>query len=152
VTEATFKSLPHYLGSYHFSSYGNEVSKGYKPDFTISDSRNQLVFIIEVENKTDRKAVIGDLVKAEKHAEDCGAHPVLVIVMREHGTQTTVKQIANQLMTYATWLDGLKSGRLNLADVLVLSDEEYQRSIEAHELLGSPQFVARALSAKKNSN
>lgn len=151
MTEADFKTLPHCLGSNHFSSYGNEVSKGYKPDFTISDSRNQLLFIIEVENKTDRKAVIGDLVKAEKHAEDCGAHPVLIIVMREYGN-TTVRQIANQLTTYATWLDRLKRGQLNLADVLVLSDEEYRRSVEACELLGSQEFAARSLSAKKNSN
>lgn len=65
---------------------------------------------------------------------------------------TTVKQIAKQLTTYATWLARLKHGELNLADILVLSDEEYERSTEASELLGSQEFVARTLSAIQNSN
>ncbi len=151
MKDDAFKGLRHCLGSHHIVSRGNEVTKGYKPDITVASSDNQLSFIIECEQKTDRKAFLGNLVKAEKHAEDCGAHPVLIIVMQEF-YNTTVQQIAGNLTPYAVWLARLKGGKLNLADILLISDQEYQRSVEANELLGSQSFLLRTISAKGNSN
>lgn len=143
MKDVAFKDLQHRLGGHHIVSRGEEVAAGYKPDLTVSSSDNQLAFIVECETKTDRKAFLGNLVKAEKYAEDCGAHPVLVIVMKE-SPNTTVRQIANHLTPYAVWLARLKGGKLNLADILLISDQEYQRSVEANELLGSQGFRARA--------
>jgi len=143
VKDDAFKSLSHRLGGHHIVSCGEEVARGYKPDLTVSSSDNQLAFIVECEIKTDRKAFLGNLVKAEKYAEDCGAHPVLVIVMKEF-PNTTVQQIADHLAPYVVWLNRLKGGKLNLADILLISDQEYQRSLEANESLGSQGFRARA--------
>jgi len=151
VKDDAFKSLLHCLGTHRIASRGNVVARGYKPDLTVSSPDNQLAFIIECEQKTDRKAFLGNLVKAEKYAEDCGAHPVLVIVMQEF-SNTTVHQIADHLTPYAVWLARLKGGKLNLSDILLISDQEYQRSLEANELLGSQGFRARALSVKGKSN
>jgi len=151
VTDAAFKRLPHCLGSYRTASCGGLVGKGYKPDLTVCNSDNQLVFIFECEQTTNRKAFLGDLIKAEKHAEDCGAHPVLIIVMQE-SDNTTVQQIAGNLTPYAVWLIRLKGGKLNLADILLISDQEYQHSVEANELLGSQGFLLRTISAKGISN
>jgi hypothetical protein len=77
-------------------------------------------------------------------------HPVLVIVVKE-ASNTKVKQIANHLTPYAVWLDRLKGGKMNLADILLISVPRIS-TLEANELLGSQGFRARALSAKGNSN
>jgi hypothetical protein len=151
VTDTYFKSLPHCLGTYRIASRGNLVCKGYKPDLTVCNSNNQLVFIFECEQKTDRKAFLGSLVKAEKYAEDCGAHPILIIVMQEF-INATVQQIANNLTPYAVWLARLKGGKLNLADIRLISDQEYLHSVEANELVGSQGFLLRTISAIRISN
>ncbi len=146
MTHATFKNLPHCLGSYRIASCGGLVCKGYKPDLTVCNSDNQLAFIFECEQKTDRKAFLGSLVKAEKYAEDCAAHPILIIVMQEFDN-TTVQQIAGNLRPYASWLARLKGGKLNLADILLISDREYLCSLKASELPASPNFLLRTVSA-----
>lgn len=151
MKDDAFKGLLHCLGTHRVVSRGNVVARGYKPDLTVFSDDDQLAFIVECEQKTDRKAFLGDLVKAEKYAEDCGAYPVLVIVMQEF-PNTTVQQIADHLVPYALWLARLKGGKLNLSDILVISDQEYERSLEADEFLGSQGFRARALSVRGNSN
>lgn len=143
MNDSEFKALQHCVGTHRIVSRGTQVANGYKPDLTVCDTNDQLVFIVECEQKTDRKAFLGDLVKAEKYAEDCRAHPILVIVMRPV-ENTTVQQIADHLYPYAAWIARLKGGSLNLTDILVVSDEEYQRSVNATEPLGSQQFRARA--------
>lgn len=117
--------------------------RGYKPDLTVTDTKGQLVFIVECEQKTDRKAFLGALVKAEKYADGCQARPVLVIVMQVLGN-TTLKQIADHLSPYKAWLAGIEGGALHLSDILVISDKQYQQSVEANEVIASQQFRVRA--------
>ncbi len=151
MTDDIFKSLRHCLGDCYVASCGGVVCKGYKPDLTACDSNNELAFIFECEQKTDRKAFLGTLVKAEKYAEDCAAHPILIIVMQEF-SNTTLRQIAGNLKPYASWLARLKGGNLNLADILLISDQEYLRSIQADELIASPAFRLRSVSVNEISN
>lgn len=51
-----------------------------------------------------------------------------------------MQQIAGNLTPYAVWLTRLKGEKLNLADILLISDQEYQHSVEANELLGRRVF------------
>ena len=146
MRDFAFKHLAHKVGGHRIASRGEEVAKGYKPDLTATDTSDRLVLILESESTTNRKAFLGDLVKAEKYAEECEAHPSLVIVMQVY-SNTTVKQIAEHLTPYVDWLARLKNGRLQLSDVLVISDEEYQQSIEANEVIGSDQFSVRGTRA-----
>jgi hypothetical protein len=143
VKDSDFKALPHRVGEYRIASRGTKVADGYKPDITVNDPNGQLAFILECEQKTDRKAFIGDLVKAEKYAEENGARPVLVIVMKL-APNTTLSQISSHLTPYATWLRGRNGGALSLSGVLVITDDEYAQSVHANELLTSPRFRARA--------
>ena len=143
MKDSDFNYLGHLLGDLMIESRGTEVAPGYKPDLTIVDRAGQLMFIVECENKTDRKAFLGDLIKAEKYAEDRKASPTLVIVM-EAAPNTTVDQIAKHLKPYAAWLDGLKPQGLNLAEVLVISDDQYLSSVRSNEILGSAAFCARS--------
>lgn len=142
LKDSEFKTLQHCIGTYRISSIGTEVAKGYKPDVTIKDENGQLAFILESEQKTDRKAFLGAFVKAEKYAEDCNARPVLVIVMKI-SRNTTVRQIADHLSPYAHWLACRKGGILSLSGVFIISDDDYRRSIQANELLTSELFRDR---------
>ena len=140
MNDAFFKSLSHCLGIYRIASCGNLVCKGYKPDLTVCNSDNQLVLIFECEQKTDRKAFLGDFVKAEKYAADCGA--LIPLYYRDAGIPEydRAAKWAYNLRPYADWLGRLKGGSLNLADVLLISDREYLCSVEANELPASAEF------------
>src|SRR3546814_1446041 len=111
MKDAEFKMLNHPISADWIASRGREVAPGYKPDVTVRDASGALAFILEAEQKTDRKAFLGDLIKAEMYAEQEGANPTLLIVMQPQ-PNTTTEQIANHLRPYGAWLDR-KSTRLN---------------------------------------
>jgi len=142
MKDSEFKALNHPVGKNVIASTGSAVSTGYKPDVTVKDAAGELKFIIESEQKTDRKAFLGDLLKAEVHSEQQKAHPELIIVMQPFDN-TTTKQIADHLRPYKQWLAVKSGGKLNLSDVHVLSDVEYQEAIDAGEILGSLSFKNR---------
>lgn len=142
MKDAEFKALNHPVGANVIASSGSAVSAGYKPDITVKDANGALQFIIESEQKTDRKAFLGDLLKAEMHSERQKACPELIIVMRPFGN-TTTKQIADHLRPYKQWLAQKNGGKLNLSEVHVLTDVEYQAAIAAGEVLGSASFKGR---------
>lgn len=145
MKDSEFKSLPHRVGELKIDSCGSCVSVGYKPDVTIIDKNGRLVFILESEQKTDRKAFLGDVLKAEKYAEECRASPMLVIVMQPQ-PNTKVEKIADHIRPYVAWLKQRLNGGLNLSGVFVISDSEYQTSLNANELLGSEPFMKRGFS------
>jgi hypothetical protein len=142
MKDSDFKDLAHKIGSFRIGSRGTVVSQGYKPDVTVIDENGSLKFILECEQKTDRKAFLGDVIKAEKYAEECNASPMLIIVMQPQ-PNTTVKQIAEHLETYVAWLKKRLIGGLKISGVFVISDTEYQASINGGEILGSDAFLKR---------
>jgi hypothetical protein len=145
VKDADFKSLPHRLrGGERIATRGQEVLVGYKPDVTIRDERDRLTFILESEQKTDRKAFLGDLLKAEFCAEREGSNPALIIVMKRE-SNTTPEQIANHLRQYAQWLAAKQGGSLYLSRIQVVSDEDYAASISVGECISSPEFMKRGV-------
>lgn len=147
MKDSDFKKLNHVVGKNKIGTCGSAVHKDYKPDVTIVDTNNNLQFILESEQKTDRKAFLGNLVKAQKYAEECKASPMLVIVMQPQ-PNTTVKQIAEHLKPYVAWLKQRLNGGLRLSALLVISDTEYQKSVTANETLGSEAFVKRGISVE----
>jgi hypothetical protein len=142
MKDADFKSLSHPIGVNLIASSGSAVSTGYKPDITVKDTNGVLKFILESEQKTDRKAFLGDLLKAEMHAEQHGANPELVIVMSPFRNTTTL-QIADHIRPYKMWLEKKNGGALHLSGVQVLSDADYIAAIAAGEQLGSTKFKSR---------
>ena len=142
VKDTDFKDLDHRVGPHRIASIGNEISGGYKPDITIEDSHGNLKYILECEQKTDRKAFIGDLIKAEKHAEDFNANPSLIIVMKPEDN-TTIRQIGDHIKIYVEWLARIK-GKMNLSSVVVISDANYVDSFKKNELIGSQAFLRRS--------
>lgn len=147
MKDSEFKKLAHKISPLKVGSCGTIVRAGYKPDLTVVDDKGSLKFILECEQKTDRKAFLGDVVKAEKYAEECNASPMLIIVMQPQ-TNTTVKQIAEHLATYAAWLQKRFNGGLKISGVIVISDTEYQASVNNNEVLGSDAFLKRGLAVQ----
>lgn len=142
MNDAEFKNLQHPTCNDKVETRGTAVATGYKPDITVRDETGNLTYILESEQKTDRKAFLGDLLKAEMYAEQQKAKPALVIVMQPQGN-TTTKQIASHLAPYIKWLASKQGGSLNLSSVQVLSDTEYGQAVAAQECLGSARFLAR---------
>jgi hypothetical protein len=145
VKDSQFKALQHPVGSNRIASRGSQVSPGYRPDITVrrpDGDPGSLIFIIESEQKTDRKAFLGDLLKAEVYAEAQDASPELIIVMQSFAN-TTTQQIADHLRPYKAWLTAKKGGRLHLSGIHVLTDAEYQEAISAGAVLGSEAFKSR---------
>jgi hypothetical protein len=144
MKDSRFKNLEHQVGELKISTRGSEVANGYKPDITVIDRDKRLMFILECEQKTDRKAFLGGVVKAEKYAEDCCATPTLVIVMKPF-SNTTVDQIASHLELYISWFSHLKPRGLNLSQILIIADSDYELSIEHKECLVSQEFQKRSV-------
>ena len=144
MKNSIFKACNHQVGKGNkIASRGGAVSKGYKPDITVKDAKGKkLLYILECEQKTDRKAFLGDLIKAEFHAEHKQQNPELIIVMQVFNN-TTTQQIAAHLRPYIKWLKSKGCGKLSLSAVQVLSDKEYAQSISAGETLGSKAFKKR---------
>ena len=142
MLDAIFKTLNHLVGDHVIATSGTQVAEGYKPDLTLRDNHGTLTFIFESERKTDRKAFLGAVIKAEMYAEQEHAHPEFIIVMRP-ADNTTTKQIAEHLRPYVRWLATLKGGALNLSVVHILSDVEYRATIEAGDPPGTPEFKRR---------
>jgi hypothetical protein len=147
MKDSDFKNLNHVVGALKIATRGSAVSDGYKPDITVVDVTNKVQFILESEQKTDRKAFLGDVIKAQKYAEEREASPTLVIVMQPQ-SNTTVEQIANHLQPYVTWLKQKFKGEWSLSGVAVISDSAYQDSVNAKEQLGSVEFLKRGVSLK----
>lgn len=142
MNDAKFKALLHPTGNDRVVTRGEAVSAGYKPDITIRDVEERLTFILKCEQKTDRKAFLGALLKAELYAEQQCARPTLVIVMQPQGN-TTTQQISNHIRPYIWWLAGKQGGRMNLACVHIMSDAEYETAIVEGEQLASTAFQQR---------
>jgi hypothetical protein len=142
MNDAKFKALSHPAGDDRIVTRGEAVSAEYKPDITIRDIEERLTFILECEQKADRKAFLGALLKAELYAEQQCARPTLVIVMQPQGN-TTTQQICNHLRPYILWLAGKQGGRMNLACVHIMSDAEYETAIVEGEQLASAAFQRR---------
>jgi hypothetical protein len=134
MNDAKFKALSHPAGDDRIVTRAEAVSAGYKPDITIRDIEERLTFILECEQKADRKA--------ELYAEQQCARTTLVIVMQPQGN-TTTQQICNHLRPYILWLAGKQGGGMNLACVHIMSDAEYETAIVEGEQLASAAFQRR---------
>ena len=144
MKDSHFKKSKHIIPCGHkIATTGRSVQRdyGYKPDITIIDTENNVSFILESEQKTDRKAFLGDILKAAVYAKEKEISPDLIIVMQAF-SNTTVKQIYDHLVPYVTWLSSNLDG-LHLSHIQVLSDDDYLASINACEELGSRGFRDR---------
>lgn len=144
MKDSDFKKLDHQLGKLRIASNGTAVTDGYKPDLTVSDSDGKVVYILESEQKTDRKAYLGDLLKAEKYAKTINANPCLIVVMKE-SKNTTLNNIANQFREYASWLHRSLINGLSISSIQIISDVQYKESVKACEEIGSEAFLSRVV-------
>lgn len=116
-------------------------SNGYRPDISIKNPQGVTYLVLESERKSERKAFLGAMMQAARYSSTLQSNITLIFVMKETGNQTTVAQVSNNIRPYFQWLVAL--GATNLARVLMLSDEEYDESGIAGEVLLTPPFLAR---------
>jgi len=140
MKDSEFKALNHLVGHGNvIATRGQEVADGYKPDATVINAAGSIVYILESEQKTDRKAFLGDVLKAEYLSDRNNISPELIIVMRTF-KNTTVRQISDHIRPYKLWLSEKNGGALNLSGIHILSDREYSQSIDTGVIIGSEEF------------
>ena len=144
MNDSDFKNMGHQVGNNRIATNGGQVTTGYKPDLTIKNQNNDVVFILESEQKTDRKAFLGDYIKAEKFSQEEDCNPMLIIVMRVF-SNTTVQQIANHLEPYLLWFRNGFGNTAKINNILIMSYTEYESSAVANEVNGSQQFNSRGV-------
>ena len=130
MKDTEFKELSHPIDSQLTVTLGTEVSCGYKPDLTgCCPISRKLKIIIECEQKTDRKAILGSLIKALKYSHESFYKIVFVIVMKEM-KNTTVEQFYNHIEKYVIWIKTIMENKFMISKVIIISDFEYQKCIE----------------------
>ena len=142
MKDKEFKSLSHVYGAYAFNSCGSAVDKGYRPDLTVKDENENIIFIFENERKSKRKAFVGDLVKAYKYCDESKNEATLIIVLEED-EKRTVSNISNHLKIYFDWLKMKDNFKSYLKNVIIISDIQYQNSIKNNEPIGSSTIFNR---------
>ena len=144
MKDSDFKNSSHVIPRGHtVATRGQSVQPdyGYKPDITITNAEDNVSFILESEQKPDRKAFLGDILKAAVYAKEKQSSPELIIVMTSL-SNTTVQQIFNHLVPYVACLSN-NLGGLHMSRIQILSDVDYLASLNAREELGSPCFRER---------
>jgi hypothetical protein len=130
VKDKEFKKLSHPIDPRFSITLGTEVTSGYKPDLTGSCPKSRkLKIIIECEQKTDRKALLGSLIKAIKYSHECSCRILFVIVMKET-TNTTIDQIYNHIKQYVEWLKKIIKNHFMISKTIIISDCEYNKCIK----------------------
>lgn len=108
MKDKLFKNLLHSAEGYAVLNSGGQLTKGYKPD-TVLQKDNDYI-IMECDTGTSRKGYLGAMLKAARFltSEKNGK---LILVIKEK-PNTTVKQIAEHLREYLTWLKPLTNLRV----------------------------------------
>jgi hypothetical protein len=108
MKDKLFKNLLHSAEGYVVFNSGGQLTKGYKPD-TVLQKENEYI-IMECDTGTSRKGYLGAMLKAARFltSEKNGK---LILVIKEK-PNTTVKQIAEHLREYLTWLKPLTNLRV----------------------------------------
>lgn len=139
MTDSEFKQLRHQVGRSHVVNNDLIDTNEYKPDIVVATRRGKIKFILECENKTDRKAFLGDIIKAEKCAEQFGVRTKLIIVMKEMNN-TKIKQMEDHLKLYVDWIKSRFGNPMYLSKIFLISDIEYKNSIDNELKLGTRRF------------
>lgn len=108
MKDKLFKNLLHSAEGYSVLNSGGQLAKGYRPD-TVLQKDNEYI-IMECDTGTSRKGYLGAMLKAARFLikEKNGT---LILVIKEK-PNTTVKQIAEHLREYLTWLKPLTNLRV----------------------------------------
>lgn len=100
IPDKVFKSLSHNYLDYCIFSKGEEVEKGYKPDFVLNKDKNYI--ILESENSSSRKTFVGGLLKAAHFIRnDKNGILIFVIVPKKN---TRAESIALHLQKYFDYI------------------------------------------------
>lgn len=116
MNDEEFKRLPHASKGYKLFKRGKQVMKGYIPDFVLKKEDREQFIILEYENSSSRKHILGGFVKASRFLSD-DRQGILIFVIGKK----SVEAIANHLQEYLNWMSCIT----NLHEVWIISIDEY---------------------------
>ena len=127
ISDRVFKSLKHKYKDYEVFTKGEEVEKGYKPDFVLCKTNNYV--ILESENSSSRKTFVGGLLKASHFLRFEKTGILIFVILPKKNTRA--QSIARHLLNYFTFIKPLT----NLSKVYVIEAEKYYYENEVLEIL-----------------
>lgn len=136
MEDSIFKNLAHGADGYFIMLNGQEIDTGYKPDVVLRNGGDEYI-IIESETGTNRKAFLGNMMKAAKYLSGTRSG-IAVLVIKEH-SNTTVEQIYRHLIPYFKWIMPLT----NITAVYLINAEHYCVDAVPLKLL-APEFLSCA--------
>lgn len=117
IRDKQFKNLGHTYEDYAILTTGGELEKGYKPDFVLN--KNEEYIILESENSTSRKHILGGMIKAAHYLQ--GDRKGILVIVLTPKDNTTVDQISHHLKLYFDWI----KDKTNLSKVFVINSKDY---------------------------
>lgn len=139
MKDSLFKQLSHSADGFKVLNSGGQLVKGYKPD-TVLQKGNEYI-IMECDTGTSRKGYLGAMLKAAKFLTN-EKNGKLILVIKEK-PNTTVKQIAEHLREYLSWLKPLT----NLRVVYLIETTKYCPDKIPLQILSS-EFESSAIMIK----
>lgn len=136
IPDKIFKSIVHCCDGFEKFSNGQQVEKGYKPDFVLRKGNEYIIF--ESENSSSRKMYVGGMLKAAHFLQNQKTGILIFVITPK--VNTKVSSIANHLKPYFDWI----KDKTNLYGVYVIGAKGYY--IEGQPLsICSDEFINSAI-------
>lgn len=129
IPDKEFKALQHICKGFECHLSGQQLEKGYKPDFVLKNKNEYL--ILESENCSSRKTFVGGLIKAAHFLQNEKKGVLFFIIVPK--PNTTADAIAKHLKPYLQWMQD----KTNLKDVFVIETKHYYVNKKVLPLSGS---------------
>lgn len=117
ISDNLFKSLKHNYSGYKRFLDGQELEKGYKPDYVLKKGNDYI--ILESENNSSRKMYVGGMIKAAHFLQNDKTGILIYVIKHRNNTKPT--SIANHLKRYFSWV----KENTNLRDIYVIDTDSY---------------------------
>lgn len=133
MLDRDFKKLKLNCAGYKILLSGGELSKGYKPDTVLINTRNEYI-ILESEHGTSRKHILGGMIKAANFLTHDRIGVLIIVIQIKKNTNEYL--ISQHLLQYFKWIKKLTS----LKEIYIVSDTNYCKDEFPLELLGNEFF------------
>jgi hypothetical protein len=141
MKDSQFKLLQHKFENYEVFKWGSENKNtyGYVPDVVLKHKQSYI--ILECENSSSRKHIIGGLYKAAHFLR--GKRSGIFVLVYTAKLNTTENNIQQQLERHFEWIKELT----NLKRVYMILDKDYSKNGKALTI-ESPTFLKKAIQIK----
>ncbi|MFC6858964.1 hypothetical protein [Zunongwangia atlantica] len=117
IPDRIFKQLKHEYAGYNKYLNGQQLERGYKPDYVLRNKNDYI--ILESENNSSRKMYVGGMMKAAHFLQNKKTGILIFVIKFRDNTKPI--SIAKHLKRYFNWI----YQNTNLREVYIIDMEDY---------------------------